>query len=29
MNKGVEIETQSNPIHLCTRPKSVIKLLAA
>ncbi|ORC49923.1 major capsid protein E [Burkholderia sp. A27] len=24
--KGVELEAQSNPIHLCTRPKAVIKL---
>lgn len=24
--KGVELEAQSNPIHLCTRPQSVIKL---
>ncbi|KVM89418.1 major capsid protein [Burkholderia stagnalis] len=24
--KGVEIEAQSNPIHLCTRPKALIKL---
>ena len=27
-NKGVEIEAQSNPIHLCTRPKAVIRLKA-
>ncbi|WP_176307948.1 major capsid protein [Burkholderia ambifaria] len=26
--KGVEIEAQSNPIHLCTRPKALIKLKA-
>jgi hypothetical protein len=26
MNKGVEIESQSNPIVLCTRPNAVIKL---
>ncbi|MDR6445588.1 hypothetical protein J2794_001679 [Paraburkholderia terricola] len=26
--KGVEIEAQSNPIHLCTRPKAVIRLTA-
>lgn len=26
MDKGVEIESQSNPLHLCTRPSSVIKL---
>ncbi|TCK43464.1 major capsid protein E [Paraburkholderia sp. BL8N3] len=25
-DKGVELEAQSNPIHLCTRPKAVIKL---
>lgn len=25
-SKGVEIEAQSNPIHLCTRPKAVIRL---
>ncbi|WP_316150058.1 major capsid protein [Cupriavidus sp. BIC8F] len=25
-NKGVEIEAQSNPIHLCTRPDAVIEL---
>lgn len=25
-NKGVELEAQSNPAHLCTRPKAVIKL---
>lgn len=24
--KGVHLESQSNPIHLCTRPKAVIKL---
>ena len=29
MNKGVELESQSNPITLCTRPESIIKLLAA
>lgn len=27
-NKGVEIESQSNPISLCTRPRAVIKLTA-
>ncbi|WP_213766755.1 major capsid protein [Caballeronia sp. dw_19] len=27
-DKGVDIEAQSNPIHLCTRPKAVIKLTA-
>jgi hypothetical protein len=26
MNKGVELESQSNPIFLCTRPNVVIKL---
>lgn len=26
MNKGVEIEAQSNPINLCTRPAAIIKL---
>lgn len=25
-NKGVELEAQSNPIHLCTRPQAVIEL---
>jgi len=25
-NKGVELEAQSNPAHLCTRPKAIIKL---
>lgn len=25
-NKGVELEGQSNPIHLCTRPQAVIEL---
>ncbi len=29
MNKGVEFEAQSNPITLCTRPESVIKLTNA
>lgn len=29
MNKGVELESQSNPITLCTRPEAIIKLLAA
>ena len=29
MNKGVELESQSNPISICTRPRSIIKLLAA
>ncbi|WP_186184963.1 major capsid protein [Burkholderia gladioli] len=26
--KGIDIEAQSNPIHLCTRPKALIKLKA-
>lgn len=26
MNKGVELESQSNPIMLCTRPDAVVKL---
>jgi hypothetical protein len=26
MNKGVELEAQSNPISICTRPNAVIKL---
>lgn len=25
-NKGVELEAQSNPLHLCTKPRAVIKL---
>lgn len=29
MNKGVELESQSNPITLCTRPEAIIRLLAA
>ena len=29
MNKGVELESQSNPITLCTRPESVVKLTNA
>ena len=29
MGKGVELETQSNPINLCTRPRSIVKLLSA
>ncbi len=28
-NKGVELETQSNPISICTRPRAIIKLGAA
>lgn len=28
-NKGVMVETQSNPISLCTRPQTIVKLLAA
>jgi hypothetical protein len=27
--KGVELEAQSNPIHLCTRPQAIIKLTEA
>lgn len=26
MNKGVELESQSNPISICTRPNAVVKL---
>ena len=26
MNKGVEIEAQSNPLHLCTRPRTILRL---
>jgi len=26
MNKGIELESQSNPIMLCTRPNAIIKL---
>jgi hypothetical protein len=26
MNKGIEIESQSYPIMICTRPTAVIKL---
>lgn len=26
MDKGIELEAQSNPIHLCTRPTAVIRL---
>lgn len=29
MNKGVDIESQSNPLTLCTRPAVIVKLLAA
>lgn len=29
MGKGIDIEAQSNPIHICTRPQVPIKLLAA
>jgi hypothetical protein len=29
MNKGIELESQSNPITLCTRPEAVIKLTNA
>ena len=28
-NKGIDVETQSNPIHICTRPAVPVKLLAA
>lgn len=28
MGKGVEFEVQSNPIHLCTKPHAIIKLVA-
>lgn len=28
-NKGVHMESQSNPLHLCTRPGAIIKLTAA
>lgn len=27
MNKGIELESQSNPIVLCTRPETVVKLV--
>jgi hypothetical protein len=27
-NKGIELEAQSNPINLCTRPNAVVKLTA-
>ncbi|MFN7817793.1 MAG: major capsid protein [Burkholderiales bacterium] len=27
MNKGVEIEAQSNPISICSRPNAIVKLL--
>lgn len=27
--KGIDVETQSNPIHICTRPTVPVKLLAA
>lgn len=26
MGKGIELEAQSNPLHLCTRPRAIIKL---
>lgn len=29
MGKGVDIESQSNPLTLCTRPNAIVKLLAA
>ena len=28
-NKGIDVETQSNPIHICTRPAVPVKLRAA
>lgn len=28
MDKGIEFEVQSNPIHLCTKPHAIIKLVA-
>ena len=28
-NKGIMVETQSNPISLCTRPRAVVKLTVA
>ena len=29
MNKGWQLEAQSNPVNLCTRPQALIKLVAA
>lgn len=29
MDKGVELEAQSNPLNLCTRPKAIIRLKAS
>ena len=29
MNKGIEVEAQSNPIHICTRPAVPVKLTVA
>lgn len=29
MNKGIDIETQSNPLALCTRPSAIIRLTSA
>lgn len=29
MNKGIDIDAQSNPLTLCTRPAAIVKLLAA
>ncbi len=29
MGKGIDLESQSNPISLCTRPRAVVKLTAA
>jgi hypothetical protein len=28
MGKGIDLESQSNPISICTRPRAVIKLTA-
>ena len=28
MNRGLEIEAQSNPLNLCTRPGAIIKITA-
>lgn len=27
-DKGIDLEAQSNPIHLCTRPRAIVKLTA-
>lgn len=29
MNKGIDLEAQSNPISICTRPRTVVKLTAS